>query len=461
VKQVLPYTKECLAAVLMWREEQLRGPVSVVLEGEPFVIRGMAETESQHTCLTAETKFIIWFGGYRCGKTEGLSGFVLRHMRDNPGARWLIARQAFTDLRDSTMRTFFSSSLGGMCPKEWVGSWKAQERTLTLKNGSEVMFRHLEDVTGLGSMEFAGAWIDEAAEVPEEIATMLTTRLTQANMKSWPFCISTNYFGHNWVWRWAYGPEKKSPTTIIETSMLENRGNLPAEYIEQMLAMPEGWQRRHVYGSHEAWEGQVYDMWSEHNVCDPFPIPPGWARYRAIDPGIGTDTGCVWAAVDPQGVVYVYRYYRAVAATVKEHAAAIRGLSGGEPITMTVMDPNMGADHTADSGKSIQALYSAAGVTAVLGNDNLDLGIAKVQQAVHQQTLKVFRGLCEGVIEDLISYPWDVKRLEKTGQAKPAQGKWHLADCVRYLLMADPSPAMGIVRQRSYVDRRGVGATGY
>jgi len=90
--------------------------------------------------------------------------------------RWVIVRNTYTELIDTTQKTLF----------EWFGwgRYEAGRKTLTLKYpdgfDAEILFRSCdrpEDVKKFKSLEITGYWIDESIEVADEIKMMLKNRI--------------------------------------------------------------------------------------------------------------------------------------------------------------------------------------------------------------------------------------------------------------------------------------------
>ena len=78
------------------------------------------------------------------------------------------------------------------------------------------------------------------------------------------------------------------------------------DYLNQLESLPEDMRRRWRYGSWDVAVGQYFDEFerSDH-VCEPFPIPKEWRRYRAFDYGLDR-LACLWIALSPEGDAYVY-----------------------------------------------------------------------------------------------------------------------------------------------------------
>ena len=91
-------------------------------------------------------------------------------------SRWVVVRNTYVELRDTTMKTF-----DDWCG--WMGTWKHAENCFLLKDGDvecEVLFRALDrpnDVKKLLSLELTGAWINEAREIPRSVMDMVQGRV--------------------------------------------------------------------------------------------------------------------------------------------------------------------------------------------------------------------------------------------------------------------------------------------
>ena len=130
------------------------------------------------------------------GKTTAAAweiGFELpRHLLSVYGikkTRWVVIRNTYVELRDTTLRTV----------KEWFpqdfnsGNWSESRMELTIRGEirtdpnipgdiyeAEILFRSCdrpEHIKKLKSLEITGYWIDESIEVPREIKLMLKNRI--------------------------------------------------------------------------------------------------------------------------------------------------------------------------------------------------------------------------------------------------------------------------------------------
>ena len=135
-------------------------------------------TPKQIEFITSTAKFSCFSGGFGSGKTVAgcLRALLLSSF---PGSFGLIGRLTYPELRDTTRKTFFE-----ICPPEYYdeahgGQWKPSENYLRLVNGSEIIFRHLDNVSEkeLLSLNLGWFFIDQAEEVGGNVFQILQSRL--------------------------------------------------------------------------------------------------------------------------------------------------------------------------------------------------------------------------------------------------------------------------------------------
>lgn len=349
---------------------------------------------------TAE--FAAYGGGVGNGKT--LAGIIktYNHCEEFPGAFFLIGRRHSTDLRDSTLKDFLEKM-------QSYGKFSPGTNTFHFPNGSQVIFRHLDDLQSLTNMNLSGFWIDQAEEVPEEAFDYLTGRcrrqrgLTGLPITKRPKYITFNPNGHDWIWRLfnehkdADGYDLTDPEDykLWVATTYENRDNLPEDYIKALEQKPKEWKDRFLYGSFDAKAGRIFDEFSPAVHVIPkaweFVIPEDWERIRAIDHGQDNPTACLWVAIDYEGNLWVYREYYRPNDSVKNHVRYISdmsigmGASGMEPekYSYSVIDPSTNAKtFTSSSGEyrfSVADEYMEAGIPTVNGQNSVEAGIDRLK----------------------------------------------------------------------------------
>jgi hypothetical protein len=329
-------------------------------------------------------------GGFGSGKTYlgCLKGLWLSDVfARNRGA---IIRQVGKQLRKTTMETFRK-----VCPPSaWTegGGWNVQDGSLTLNNGSTILWLQLDDPSSLQiikGLEINWFFIDQAEENPEgmeEIFDTLTSRLgrwDQAVVPDWMIRRELSR-GREWKWRhpvsnrpvppqyamlacnpdselhWLYrrfhpeSPEWKDKYSRLGYKMFhmpstDNRF-LTDQNKRNLLEKDESFVRRYVRGEWGFPEGAIHEIHAASRI--EFSDPTDAARfldhlrqtcglYRFLDHGDAAPTVCGWAAIDQNGNVFFYREYYQPNKLISYHREAISALSEGEVYSGNYADPSI------------------------------------------------------------------------------------------------------------------------
>lgn len=341
-------------------------------------------------------------GGFGSGKTFAYCLKALWLSDTFPKNRGVIARRVGKELRDTTMATFYK-----LCPPSAYsrGSRSDNTGTLTLNNGSEILFRHFEDPNTqalLRGLEINWFFIDQAEEQPEvmeEVFDILTGRLMrwdvaevpqwlinaeQAQGRQWAFthpesgkpvpppyamlAVNPDIELH-WVYRRFHpdSPEHREPkipeldtTTgqptgrvlsyadlgyrMFDIPTLENKF-LALENKQALLSKDEAFRRRYVFGKWGIPEGAIHVIPPE-SLLEGSPELLAYLRttctlHRFMDHGESSPTCTLWAAVDKNGNVFIYREYYLPNALISTHRANITSLSHGEVYQLSQADPSI------------------------------------------------------------------------------------------------------------------------
>lgn len=253
-------------------------------------------------------RFAGYGGGWGNGKSLSLCLKAIMES-EKPNNLGLIGRKTYPELRDTTQKQFFELR------PDWKRFFNQTEATLKLPNGSEIVFRHLDEWEKLTNYNLGWFAIDQAEEIEERCFVWLQGRLRRyEDAKSW---ISFNMNGHDWIWRRF---KKDAPTFYEDKYALASikgdyflaeaqsfaNPHLPNAYVRWLKELPEGVRKRYVEGSWDYFAGQIYDDFDERiHEIDGFDIPEWWEMFRTWDYGYQNPNTCYWVATDSAGNVFI------------------------------------------------------------------------------------------------------------------------------------------------------------
>lgn len=429
---------------------------------------------SQKTMLAAPEPQIIIAGGFACGKTRiaCTKGLVLSAIF--PGNRGMIARYHATDLQDSTIPSFFD-----VCPPSWIRSYNKQANRVVLRNGSEILFRHLHDAKAATRSRRVGAdlgWamIDQVEECELAHWNTMLSRIRKASIPKHFLFATMNPAGHDDYYKLFFEGIEDSLAALpagrffavrrsgsrlgiavrSEENRVSNGGFVSDEYFDELIrSYDRPWLNRYVYCSFEDFAGQIYrefTLSSVHNIR-PFAIPAHWPTIVPIDVGGDAPWGIPIGRIDDIGnIVWTHEFYqpsvnsREVANWIKSNCA------WADTNTTYVIDPENKlamlelADFGIHSQPAIKAVH--AGILRTGGymhiRPNIGLPHWYIQSQGDERINKFkdhgsprmffFENLTN-TRQELVEYKWDLNRPNH-----PVKLKDHLCDAIRYAVMKRP-----------------------
>lgn len=201
------------------------------------------------------------------------------------------------------------------------------------------------------------------------------------------------------------------------------------DYIRRLRALPEKQQQALLYGRWDAFEGQFFAEWDESlHVEEVSSIPPHWKRFVGIDYGFGAPFCALWAAVDEQANVHVYRELYGARQSPTEQSNQILNFSKDEKIEWFTADPAMFSQH--GHGESFAQIYDRAGVSLIPSNNSRVAGWAIIHDMLMGGKLKVQRS-CTNLIRMFPMLNHSKQRPEDIDTKQED----HAHDALRYLLL--------------------------
>jgi Phage terminase large subunit len=239
--------------------------------------------------------------------------------------RWVIVRNTYRELLDTTMQTFFD-----WVPKE-VGNYSALNSKFTmrvrLQDGtimeSEFMFRALDrpnDVKKLLSLEVTGGFVNEAREVPKQVIDMLQSRCgrfpsARDGGPTWfGVILDTNPPDSDHWWYTMFEEVKPEGTRLFHQpggleANAENVENLPRNYYRNMMAgKDQEWINVYVHGLYGfiADGKPVFPEYKDsiHSSDEVYVVDKRQPIYIGID--FGLTPAAVFGQITPSGRMVIF-----------------------------------------------------------------------------------------------------------------------------------------------------------
>ena len=371
-------------------------------------------TKKQKEFIDRKEAEVLFGGAAGGGKSYGQMVDALFFALKYKGSKQLVLRRSFAELDKSLIRTSLA-----LFPKE-IYSFNASSHVGKFKNGSVIDFGYCateNDVYQYQSAEYDVIRFDELTHFTENQYVYLLSRVRGANSFPKQVKSSTNPggVGHSWVKARFIDPSpsghsfigRDGLSKIFLPSLLKDNKFLTEGdpgYESRLLALPEKEKRALLYGDWNIFEGQYFSEFNkEVHVIFPFEIPSHWRKYRTIDYGLDM-LACLWIAVAPDGVCYVYRELCKPNLTISEAASRILSMTPkNEDIYATLAPPDL-FSRSQETGKTKATLFSEYGVNFTKTSNDRECGWLALKELMIEREgktrLKIFH-TCTEIIKCL------------------------------------------------------------
>jgi hypothetical protein len=305
-------------------------------------------------------------GGFNNGKSFGgcCKAFTLLSTFSN--YRMIIARQTYSDLKKTTMQTFFK-----ICPPGIIARHNEQDGYTEFINKSVIHWLHLDkvDESTLRGLEINSALIDQAEEIEEKVFDVLDGRIGRwdnaeiptallEKYPHWPknrttgkyvapsyhmlLCNPDSQF--HFIFR-KFHPdslERRPAFFYVEGEWDKNLGS--SETYEEAITHDAEWVNKYVKGQWGISSAQIHRLDSESQLDYSPELLDRILRkgnlFRVLDHGDASPTCCLWFAV-LDGNYICYREYYVPGRPISYHRKAISELSGSERYSANYADPQI------------------------------------------------------------------------------------------------------------------------
>ncbi|EAX47548.1 protein of unknown function DUF264 [Thermosinus carboxydivorans Nor1] len=428
-------------------------------------------------CIAVDSQSHLYLAGRAMVPTHNSDALVIEALRQvaHPRYRAVIFRRTLTEASELIDRSRLYYPAAG-------GVWREQQKEWKFPSGAIIRFRYLENVGDelrYQGHEYQYIAFDELTHFDERQYLYLLSRCRTSDpaLRCYVRAASNpGGPGHHWVKARFIdvappGKTYVDPVTgltrcFVPARVFDNPILLRADplYLKRLESLPEAERKALLLGDWDAFAGQVFSEWRRDvHVVEPFAIPAGWLRFRAMDWGFSKPYCILWFAVDYNGVIYVYRELyglkpgcvdvgtqetaREVAQKVKaaedwknfiaDEGVKLETQLSGEKIAYGVADPACWAK-TGHDGPSIAETFASEGVFwKPADNDRLQ-GKMQVHLRLRgwgpeRPGLKVFN-TCTNLIRTLPALCYDAHRPEDVDTTQED----HAYDALRYGLMSRP-----------------------
>ena len=418
---------------------------------------GHAECPRCHTVhdgkwgnLTAPRAFrrFMLLAGRGGGKTL-IGAHAVREELMIPGAMWWALGATYKLLHDSTLPT-----LVGLLHPQWIKRWDPEHMEITLKNGSMVAFRSLEDPDrARGPHGIGGYWFDEAAKCPERawhvaapmliraggIAIATTTPLgydwTYDNLEKHALVYKTpGYWTAKW---WSEHNPLFATNPVMKEEIDTQRRIMPPELFAQEYQAERTNAQGLVYGPLVHQNVLVDDdavrrympEWQGHLGS----IDPSRPIIVGLDSGSDHPFGAVMIVVTPKGLVVIADYL------VRMKAPSLHHNEIGFKFCLSRFTNITFAANKNEAALKLEWALKGTGVAGV--ENKHEVGIPRTYGWLATKQLK-FAYTVSQTIEQMGSYRYadntKASTGEKTDKEKVFKLKDELPDAVRYAIVLHP-----------------------
>ena len=409
-------------------------------------------TKKQKLFIDAEESEVLFGGAAGGGKSYGQMVDALLFALRYKGSKQLILRRSFSELEKSLIRTSLA-----IFPRE-IYTFNSSNHTGKFKNGSIIDFGYCateNDVYQYQSAEYDCIRFDELTHFTEAQYVYLISRVRGANKFPKQIKSSTNPggVGHSWVKTRFIDPAPHGTSfkgedgmqRIFIPSLLDDNNFLMSSdpsYKTRLTALPERERKALLFGDWNIFEGQYFNEFNHANhVCTPFEIPVDWRKYRTIDYGLDRLV-CLWIAVAPNGVAYVYREFCESNLPIGAAALGITERTPkNEDIYATLAPPDL-FSRSQETGKTKASLFAERGVNFTKTSNDRETGWLAIKELLSDThggpRLKIF-SFCTELIRCLPALTID--KLRPSDCANEPHELTHAPDALRGFAIFYARPA--------------------
>lgn len=315
---------------------------------------------------------VLYGGALGGGKSEVLlvAPIVLktinshRQLYEHPEFTGIIFRRTYPQLEKSLIprAKILYEPLGA--------KYNETKKVFTFPSGAKIFLGHMDkesDVFQHDTNEYQYVGIDQAEQFTEFQLRYISSRIRRSN-PDLPtlFRLAANPGGesHTFLRDRFVKPNPIGNIVLLDKVTGLKRMYIPAkladnpyltindpDYVNRLNLLPESERAAKMDGDWFTFAGQVFSEFrmkpfpneppNAQHVIEPFTIPIYWPKILGVDWGYSADTAAIWAAISPEGRIFIYRTYKKKKTSVRTWATELSNLSKYDgPIIRNPLDPS-------------------------------------------------------------------------------------------------------------------------
>lgn len=210
----------------------------------------LALHERQYDFVFSPERFIFYVGGRGAGKSFGGALRAILATQEQPGSLGLVGAPTHAMLRDAAQRTFFD-----LCPPALIRQHNKTEQRTIMRNGSEILWRSMDNFDRTRGLNLAWFWLDEAPFCGYDAWKLLKATLRQRGYQTSAWATGTPHGIDGYARDFELAPREHH--ALYRASTRDNAAHLPEGFIED-LGYTGAFAEQEIEGQFVAFAGLVY-----------------------------------------------------------------------------------------------------------------------------------------------------------------------------------------------------------
>jgi PBSX family phage terminase large subunit len=388
--------------------------------------------EKQKQVIRAKARFILYSGGYACGKTLAGCYWIMKKAIKNPGSIGCIMSPTHRMLQDNILRTnllplleYCNESMGRTFFKY---NSAMDQNYIELINGSKIRLRPFDDEGKIRGGDYSYIWLDEAIGrdriyLTQSRFNQIRARLRRGEDQQILFTTNPGSKSH---FLYEYFVKSEDENKEIIFGSIYDNPYLTEDYITDMR---NTYTEDELLGKWVRNVGVVYDEFDRqiHTVDE---VTEDNLNYSlCVDFGTDNPFACLLIGVDHDNTYHVIDEVYGGMLT-SDAIPLIQDMIGDRRIEEIICDNNSpdGAD---ELETELDIPVQRVRFRHKLVNQGIRLVKKKLRLKADGKPRLIISDKCINLIEEFESYIWDRDK-DEDGKDKPIKKNDHALDALRY-----------------------------